>query len=266
MDGVITDWRGDGGNPKSCPWVKGLSDASKGQSRMSGMPKLHSAVDDAAVSLLPARPGGKSLSLDMPAEMRTRSKSTPLHELQRWRLTKLDAGLHTPGALSNINSEVPSSASSASSREPSSNGEVQQEDAYCTPFASHSPLAVSNCHMLKFLTESGKVEGRKESGVLRSNAYRASTSMRVPQAAESSRHLLLSAGNNLDANIEPAVASSPSSHPDSPAKVIQTATPHKVAWFDGITNQIAKQEQLAVAGDKHGERLYCWSAFRCIFT
>jgi len=40
LDSVITDWRGDGGKPKSCPWVKGLADASIGPGRSVGKHKL----------------------------------------------------------------------------------------------------------------------------------------------------------------------------------------------------------------------------------
>lgn len=35
-------------------------------------------------------------------------------------------------------------------------------DSCCAPFAATSPLAVSNCHMLKFLAASGTLQGREE--------------------------------------------------------------------------------------------------------
>ena len=35
-------------------------------------------------------------------------------------------------------------------------------DSCCGPCAAESPLAVSNCHMLKFLAPFGPVQGRKE--------------------------------------------------------------------------------------------------------
>ena len=43
--------------------------------------------------------------------------------------------------------------------------EMQQlavTDSCCAPFAAQDPLAVSNCHMLKFLAASGAIQGRQE--------------------------------------------------------------------------------------------------------
>ncbi len=205
MDSVITDWRGDGGKPKSCPWVKGLAsaDASIGPGRSIGKRKLHIDVGNAG----PVRPGGKSLSLDESAELHSRSKSMPLNEIRRQTLTGRPA---VP--TDKFTFRVPS-PESASSRESSDNGEAQAEEAYCSPYASHSPLAVNNCHMLKFLGELGRLEGRKESGVLRSNAYRSLASRNLTRAIESSRHLLRSAGNSLDPNFQAVTNSTAVSSP-----------------------------------------------------
>ena len=46
--------------------------------------------------------------------------------------------------------------------------EVQQlrvTDSCCAPFAAGDPLAVSNCHMLRFLAASGLIQGRQEAVV-----------------------------------------------------------------------------------------------------
>lgn len=235
LDSVITDWRGDGGKPKSCPWVKGLADASIGPGRAVGKHKLQIDVGHASA----ARPGGKSLSMDGSAELHSRSKSVPLNEIRRQALT---GRLAVP--TGQFDFRVPS-PESASSRESSDNGEAYAEEAYCSPFASHSPLAVSNCHMLKFLGESGKLEGRKESGVLRSNAYRSLASRNLSRARESSRHLLRSAGNSLDPNFQ-AVTNSTALSPPQDSQIPSAS--HKVAWFDGLHKQIAKQEELATSG------------------
>ena len=41
--------------------------------------------------------------------------------------------------------------------------ELEELDATCQPVAASSPLAVSNCHMLKFLAQYGRQQGRRES-------------------------------------------------------------------------------------------------------
>ncbi|KAA6421082.1 MAG: serine threonine kinase [Trebouxia sp. A1-2] len=239
MDSVITDWRGDGGKPKSCPWVKGLAsaDASIGPIRSTGKRKLHIDVGKASAG----RPGGKSRSLDEPVELHSRSKSMPLNEIRRQTLT---GRLFVPTERFMFRAQSPESVSS---RESSDTGEEQAEEAYCSPYASHSPLAVNNCHMLNFLGKLGRVEGRKESGVLRSNAYRSLASRNLTRAVESSRHLLRSAGNSLDPNFQavtnPTAVSSPQ---DSQ---IPSAS-HKVAWFDGLNTEIAKQEEVTASGIK----------------
>jgi len=49
------------------------------------------------------------------------------------------------------------------------NSELEQLDmldSCCAPYAADSPLAVSNCHMLKFLAASGTMQGRKEDVVV----------------------------------------------------------------------------------------------------
>ncbi|DBA84440.1 TPA: hypothetical protein ACH3X1_006072 [Trebouxia sp. C0004] len=232
MDSVITDWRGDGGKPKSCPWVKGLAsaDAAIGPGRSTGKRKLHVDVGNARA----VRPGGKSLCLDDPAELHSRSKSMPMNEIRRQTLTGC---LAVPADKFVFRAPSPESASS---RESSDNCEAQAEEAYCSPYASHSPLAVNNCHMLKFLGELGRLEGRKESGVLRSNAYRSLASKIHTRAIDSSRHLLRSAGNSLD-----PISAALSSPKDS-----QIPASHKVAWFDGLQSQIAKQEEVPASGTK----------------
>ena len=250
MDSVITDWRDDGGKPKSCPWVKGLAsaDASIGPGRSIGKRKLQIDVGNAGA----VRPGGKSLSLDESAELHSRSKSMLLNEIRRQTLT---GRLAAPIDKFTFRAPSPESASSESS----DNGEAQAEEAYCSPYASHSPLAVSNCHMLKFLGELGRIEGRKESGVLRSKAYRGLASRR---AIESSRHLLRSAGNSLNPNFQAVTNSTAVS---SPQDFQIPSASHKVAWFDGLNTQIAEQEEVPANGASHvcAGRLH--SAFACLW-
>lgn len=254
MDSVITDWRDDGGKPKSCPWVKGLAsaDASIGPGRSIGKRKLQIDVGPASH----VRPGGKSLSSDEPAELHNRSKSMPMHEIRRQTLT---GRLAVPTDKFFFRAPPPESASSRASFD---SGEAQVEEAYCSPYASHSPLAVNNCHMLKFLGELGRLEGRKESGVLRSNAYRSMTSKNLSRAKESSRHLLRSAGNSLDPNFQAATSSTAfSSFQDSQ---IPSAS-HRVAWVDGLNAQIAKQEEIPASGASHNYVGRLHSAFACLW-
>ncbi len=254
MDSVITDWRDGGGKPKSCPWVKGLASAvaTTGPGRSIGKRELQIDVSNAS----PVRPGGKSVSLDEPAELHSRSKSMPLNEIRRQTLTGRLAVLtdtFTPRAPS---------PEGASSRESSDTGEAQAEEAYCSPYASHSPLAVNNCHMLNFLGESGRLLGRKESGVLRSRAYRSLASRNLSRAKESSRHLLRSAGNSLDPNFQAATSSTAVSSPQD--SQIPSAS-HRVAWVDGLNAQIAKQEEISASGASHNHAGRLHSAFACLW-
>lgn len=251
MDSVITDWRDDGGKPRSCPWVKGLASAD-GPGCSIGKRKLQIDVGNASH----VRPGGKSLSLDEPAELHSRAKSMPMNEFRRQTLT---GRLFVP--LNNFTFKAPS-PESASSRASSDNGEAQVEEAYCSPYASHSPLAVNNCHMLKFLGELGRLEGRKESGVLRSNAYRSLASRNLTRAKESSRHLLNSAGNSLDPNFQ---ADTNSTAVSSPRDSQIPSASHKVAWFDGVNTLIAKQEEVPASGASHIYVGRLPSAFACLW-
>ena len=69
--------------------------------------------------------------------------------------------------------------------------EVEQLDVMescCAPHAAEHPLAVSNCHMLKFLAAFGTLQGRKEDGV----APRRRRSRKFPRASS------LSAGNSSE--------------------------------------------------------------------
>jgi hypothetical protein len=251
MDSVITDWRDGGGKPKSCPWVKGLASAvaTTGPGRSIGKRELQIDVSNAS----PVRPGGKSVSLDEPAELHSRSKSMPLNEIRRQTLTGRLA------VLTDTFTPRGPSPEGASSRESSDTGEAQAEEAYCSPYASHSPLAVNNCHMLNFLGESGRLLGRKESGVLRSRAYRSLASSR---AKESSRHLLRSAGNSLDPNFQAATSSTAVSSPQD--SQIPSAS-HRVAWVDGLNAQIAKQEEISASGASHNHAGRLHSAFACLW-
>ena len=196
----------------------------------------------------------KSVSLDEPAELQKRSASVPLNEIRRWALGRAAApaaaespdkfGLGLPAALQD--------ASSRGSSGDSTPRPDELEEAYCSPFASHSPLAVSNCHMLAFLKTSGPLQGRKESGVLMTKAYRGSIDKKI-KAGESSRQLLASAGNSLDPNYDPPPEETfPSSErlPSPRAKGLIPAP--KVAWSDGIAIQIAKKELQADLAAKTG--------------
>ena len=40
-------------------------------------------------------------------------------------------------------------------------------ESYCQPVAAESELAVSNCHMLKFLAQVGRQHARRDSGLVR---------------------------------------------------------------------------------------------------
>ena len=259
MDSVITDWRGDGGKPKSCPWVKGLHSGDKQTDLIPAVNRrLQAMLGDGH-----RRPDGRSLSLDEPAELAKRSKSVPLNEIRRWALTGRASPSNQPS--SKLSLEAPEGASSASSQSEAS--EVQggvAEDAFCTPHASHSPLAVSNCHMLKFLAESGLVEGRREGGTVRSNASRSLTSKKYSQAAESSQRMLLSAGNSLETSFDPAMMGDqpiPGSASQSSPK--SSDAPHRVAWQDGISFQEAKLEAHVAMGNKQGS-LVVSTATTCV--
>ena len=247
MDSIVTEWRGDGGAPKSCPWVKGVGSPDGKQS-------LALAMFDRLAGRPAGRPGGKSLSVDDSAELQKRSASVPLNQIRRWALGRAAApaaaqspdkfGLGLPAALQDA-------ASIGSSRDSTPRPE-DLEEAYCSPFASHSPLAVSNCHMLAFLKSSGPLSGRKESGVLMTKAYRGFIDKKI-KAGESSRQLLASAGNSLDPNYDPpAEETLPSSDrlPSPRTKGLVIAP--KVAWSDGIAIQIAKKEQQMDLGSKKG--------------
>ena len=255
MDSVITDWRGDGGKPKSCPWVKGLQTES-GEKQTDPIPanttnrRLQAILGD-----VHRRPNGRSISLDEPAELAKRSKSVPLNEIRRWALTGGTSPANQPPSKPSL--DAPEAASTASPHASSAASEVQDgvaEDAFCTPHASHSPLAVSNCHMLKFLAESGLVEGRREGGTMRNHAYHSLTGKKHPQAAGSSRSLLLSAGNSLEASFDPSMVGNQSlpmtsSSFKSPPRSFDA--PHRVAWQDGISFREARLEERATIGDEH---------------
>lgn len=84
------------------------------------------------------------------------------------KLSKLAVSFAPSGA---IRREGRASAAAALSPSRSIDGvsytaaEMQQlvvTDSCCAPFAAADPLAVSNCHMLKFLAASGVIQGRQE--------------------------------------------------------------------------------------------------------
>ena len=246
MDSVITEWKGDVGMQSNESDVKqsGLIPANAGisSSRLQAMLGGGNAFS--------RRPGGKSQSLDEPAELAKRSRSVPLAALRRFVVT----GRASPSE------QTGSNTASDSSRGSSDAGDGELEDAHCTPYASHSPLACSNCHMLRFLAASGPVMGKREVGTLRSNAYRSQTSkhqsksLPLVRGESSTRQLLSSAGNSLATDFDPSTVGTPPSHissPQAPSRSLDTAS-HKVAWQDGISLQVAKQEQHAATGDKQG--------------
>ena len=260
MDSVITEWRGDNGKAKSCPWVKGMQ---PGHVKQSGLIPANAGSSSRLQAMLGGgnagsrRPEGRSLSLDEPTELAKRSRSVPLATIKRLALT----GRASPPeqTASNTDFVVPASVPSQGSSEVF-DGEA--EDAYCTPFASHSPLACSNCHMLRFLAASGQVVGRREIGTLRSNAYRSLASKKrgrspsLVRKESTTRQLLASTGNSLAADFDPSTVGtppSPVSFSKTPSRSLDTAS-HKVAWQDGISFQMAKQEEHAATGDKQGRR------------
>ena len=235
MDSVITEWRAGGGNAKSCPWVKGMrsSDNNPG------------VVPADLGSRLQVLLGGANASDDEPAELANRSKSVPLTAIRRMALT----GRASKQIASNVN--VPGSVSSRGS---SDTGNGEPEDAYCTPYASHSPLACSNCHMLGFLAASGPVVGRREDGAFRSNAYRSLASEKHTDsfAADVSSSRILLASASLDTSFDPGKVAAPllRNASTTPSRSFDTA-PHKVAWQDGISFQMAKHIATAAKQGRH---------------
>ena len=263
MDSVITEWRGDGGKAKSCPWVKGMQ---SGDVKQSGLIPANAGTSNSRLQATlgggktgSRRPDGKSLSLDEPAELSKRSRSVPLTTIRRLALTGRASQYPSEQTASKTDFDVPASISSRGSSEA---GDGEPEDAYCTPYASHSPLACSNCHMLRFLAASGPVVGRREIGTLRSNAYRSLASKKhgrspsLVRGESTTRHLLSSAGNSLATDFDPStVGTPPSPRPSfkTPSRSLDTVS-HKVAWQDGISFQMAKQEEHAATGDQQGRR------------
>lgn len=72
-------------------------------------------------------------------------------------------------------------------------------ESCCPPYAAKNPLAVSNCHMLKFLQTSGPVLGRNESGVLRGRKYLSLASRQLGADVDPfNKRSLLTPGNSLD--------------------------------------------------------------------
>lgn len=71
-------------------------------------------------------------------------------------------------------------------------------ESCCPPYAAKNPLAVSNCHMLKFLQTSGPVLGRNESGVLRGRKYMSLASRLGADVDPFNKRSLLTPGNSLD--------------------------------------------------------------------
>lgn len=259
MDGVITEWRGGRGK------VKGMQ---PGDVKHSGLIPANAGSSNRLQARGNAgfpRPEGMSVSLDEPAKLGKRSRSVPLATIRRLALT----GRASPSeqTASNIDFVVPASVSSGGS---SDAGDGEPEDAYCAPYASQSPLACSNCHMLRFLAASGQVVGRREIGTFRSNAYRSLASKKhvrplsLVRNESTTRQLLSSAGNSLAADFDLSTVGtlpSPVSSSKTPNRGLDTV-PHKVAWQDGISFQMAKHEEHAATGDKQARHTcmqYCLS-------
>lgn len=143
-------------------------------------------------------------------ELSSRSRSVPLNAIRRMNP---GFGNATPSKVT-----FEGVASIESSPRTSLDGNIRRDsldlaqpsdqviESCCPPCAAKSPLAVSNCHMLKFLHSSGRMIGRKESGVLRGRQFMSLASLAgrdpEPAAVPSSRRPLLSAGNSLDSGVK----------------------------------------------------------------
>ena len=157
-----------------------------------------SASDGGSQPAVPA-----PLAKDDAFELSSRSRSVPLNAIRRMNIL---SGVPAPTGQSKVSFEGLSSGSPRQSLDSSSRLNSldlatptdQVLESSCPPYAAKSPLAVSNCHMLKFLQASGPVLGRKESGVMHGSKYRSLASTAGQDAALSSRRLLSTAGNSLD--------------------------------------------------------------------
>lgn len=143
-------------------------------------------------------------------ELSSRSRSVPLNAIRRMNPNVANAasgkvtfeGLGSAESSPRTSFEGNSRLGSLDLAQPSD----QIIESCCPPYATKSPLAVSTCHMLKFLNSSGPMIGRKESGVLRGRKYMSLASSLgkdlEPALAPSSRKQLLSAGNSLDSGFK----------------------------------------------------------------
>ena len=149
-------------------------------------PSIDPATAEAELQLAAAETAPQ-LSAAMPLELSQAGRSES-GGMQRWTPRAPHGGMYIRSSLASGNSKLskqavsfaPSGAirregraSAAAALSPSRSidgvsytaAEMQQlgvTDSCCAPFAAGDPLAVSNCHMLKFLAASGVIQGRQE--------------------------------------------------------------------------------------------------------
>ena len=135
-------------------------------------------------------------------ELSSRSRSVPLNAIRRMNGNLVNA------APSKVTFEGLGSAENSPRQSLDGNSRLGSLDlvkpseetleSCCPPYAAKNPLAVSNCHMLKFLQTSGPVLGRNESGVWRGRKYLSLASRSGADVDPFNKRSLLTPGNSLD--------------------------------------------------------------------